>query len=206
MRSRFAVALFVLAACSKESRTDDIQMIARRIVTNPQWQRDMRKCPADLVPAHQDLTFLQARDCQSAQKWERCLEECENASGGACYWLAYSLQEGGAPNAGEVLYQQACRLGVVSGCTNRAAGRVRAAKNQFDDCAVATFAKACELEDPWACTMYATHLIQAGGESNYTLALRALEKSCKYGADDPACSGATQLKAMIEAARASSAR
>ncbi|HUR79453.1 MAG TPA: sel1 repeat family protein [Thermoanaerobaculia bacterium] len=193
-------AIAAFAACAGESRRHDVHNVARRVLENPQWRKAMDRCPADLMPAHQDLAFLQARDCESADKWERCLERCENAGGGACYWLAYSLQESGAPDAGEVLYQQACRFGVVSGCTNRAAGRVRAAKNRFDGCSVSTFAKACELDDPWACTMYATHLTEAGGESNYTLALRALEKSCKYGADDPACSGATRLRARIETA------
>ena len=101
----------------------------------------------------------------------------------------------------EALFQRACSLGVASGCTNRAAGMLRAAgtsDHRLDQCAAATFAKACELEDPWACTMYASHLVRgAGVNKDAKLALRVLEKSCKYGKDDPACENAMQIREEI---------
>ncbi len=157
MQARFGVALLVIgviAACDAESPVTGVQTIASRILKNPEWRRTMTRCPAELMTRRQDLTYLQARDCERANAWARCLDACEDGSGSSCYWLAYSMQNHGAPDAGEVLDQQACRLGVVSSCTNRAAGRVRAVN----------------------------------------------EKSCRYGADDPACASATKLRARIQAA------
>jgi len=66
--------------------------------------------------------------------------------------------------------------------------------SQVQACAAATFAKACSFDDPWGCTMYAFHLGRGiGVAQDRELALKTLEKSCKYGAEDPACSTGLQL-------------
>src|SRR5262249_32146117 len=91
----------------------------------------------------------------------------------------------------EALFLKACTLGVVSGCTNRAANMHRPIG---DACAVRTFQSACDRNDPWACTMIGFHLIRGIGiAKDRERARQALAKSCRYGEDDPACEYAKRL-------------
>ena len=71
--------------------------------------------------------------------------------------------------------------------------------SQVQTCAAATFAKACSFDDPWGCTMYAFQLSRGiGVAQDRKLALRMLEKSCRYGSEDSACSAGLQLKGEIQ--------
>jgi hypothetical protein len=66
-------------------------------------------------------------------------------------------------------------------------------------CAATTFAKTCSFDDPWGCSMYALQLSRGiGVAQNRELALRVLEKACKYGTEDPACSSGVQLRREIQ--------
>ena len=65
-------------------------------------------------------------------------------------------------------------------------------------CAAETFSKACALDDPWACTMYALHLSRGmGTKQDKNLALQMLAKSCKYGPEDEACTRGMALKKRL---------
>jgi hypothetical protein len=89
----------------------------------------------------------------------------------------------------EALFLRACTLGIVSGCTNRAAGMDRP-----DACAIRTFQVGCDRDDPWACTMIGFHLIRGIGiAQDRERARQALAKSCRFGEDDPACEYAKRL-------------
>jgi TPR repeat protein len=200
MRWRPLVLVILFTACEpREPAVEGVDEVVRRVTAMAEWQKDASRCPAELIPAEQDLSYLTVNHCKSALG--KCLQACEEGHAGSCYWLAYTLQSMKASDAAsEALYQRSCKLGIVSGCTNRAAGMLHLKEPvpRVDQCAASTFSKACDLDDPWACTMFAHQLMQGiGVEKNDALALRVLEKSCKYGSDDPACIEAKQLEAEL---------
>jgi TPR repeat protein len=135
-------------------------------------------------------------------RFSSCLSRCSEGEAGACYWLGYELQQGHAESSvSELLYQRSCRLGIASGCTNRAAGQLADHPNdaKAQACAAQTFAKTCSLDDPWGCTMYGFHLSRGiGVAQDRQLALKVLNKSCRYGTDDPACSSGMRLKDELQ--------
>jgi hypothetical protein len=188
-----ALTVLLLASCAEERPPEDeVGRVTRRITGSEDWTRDLDRCPAELMPARQQLDYLKARDCAPGA-FETCFERCRDGEAGPCYWLAVALQETDASrDAIEALFLRACKLGIVSGCTNRAAGMtLGGASPEADACATATFARACASDDPWACTMVASRL------SDRDEALRALEKACRNGPDDPACKAALGVKAKI---------
>jgi TPR repeat protein len=198
---RAIVLVSLAAACRRfEEPPVPVATIAQRVAASA-WQRDTAKCPTDVMTGRdQDLTYLGRSACRGAEM-SRCLKRCDDGDGGWCYWLAIGLQESRADPAAEALFMRACGLGIVSGCTNRAAGMLMKEDpdSRTQQCAARTFDKACDLDDPWACTMYATQLLQGTGvPKNEVLALSVLKKSCKYGPDDPACINARKLRAKIE--------
>ena len=202
---RFCLFGIALLSSLAASATSDNQALFDRLYADIQarqdWQAQARQCPGDNMPARTATRSMQANRCASPGQLEACLQRCEAGDGNDCYWLATTLQQAKGPADGyEPLYQRACSLGLVSGCTNRAAGMLTAdADSQaVRHCAVQTFNKACELDDPWACTMYGFHLSRGIGVTpDVNLALKVLEKSCKHGPADPACSGARQLQEEI---------
>lgn len=181
-----------------------IEELSAKVQARQDWQAQARQCPSELITSGNASLKLQANRCTIAEQWGACLQRCEAGDGNDCYWLATSLQQANGPAAGyEPLYQRACSLGLVSGCTNHAAGMLAADTDSqvARHCAVQTFNKACELDDPWACTMYGFHLSRGIGVApDVDLALKVLDKSCTFGAADPACSGARQLQEEIRAA------
>jgi len=180
-----------------------MKRIDAQVAAQPDWLADARACPVSLLPERQSYIEVSSGDCKTGLA--QCLAECKFGDARSCYWLAYGVQQGGGQEqTSEALFQRACRLGVVSGCTNRAAGMLTATPGApaIQHCAARTFEKGCALDDPWACTMYALHLSRGMGvKADPALALRVLEKSCKYGADDPACRNAAALRKQIELAR-----
>lgn len=105
-------------------------------------------------------------------------------------------------NYSEALFLRACKLGIVSGCTNRAAAMInlKADDEKAVKCAVDTFEKTCEQDDPWGCTMFAYALVagQGGRPKDLDKALQVLSKSCKYGIGDDACQAANKLAEEIK--------
>jgi hypothetical protein len=178
--------------------------IAKNVLSRNDWLSEAGRCPSAVMPERQTLDFLDSNDCMRGQ-FASCLEKCSAGVGGACYWLGQGLHETGADQAAEVLYQRSCRLGIVSGCTNRAAGMMseKPEAPSVNACAAETFSKACAFDDPWACTMYAWHLSRGiGVQEDKALALKVLGKSCKYGSDDQACSYGTRLrKELLDASK-----
>jgi hypothetical protein len=174
--------------------------VAAEVLARSDWMAAANQCPSTLMRTQEATDHLDGNNCKAGQL-KACLSKCSAGQPGACYWLAVALQQAAEEKqAGEVLYQQACALGVMSGCTNRAAG---VSKDMQEDapaqaCAVETFSKACAFDDPWACTMYASHLSRGVGTvRNEGLALKVLGKSCKYGLEDPACAYGMRLKKRI---------
>ena len=127
---------------------------------------------------------------------------CKSGQGEHCYWLATTLQGSESTNqAAEILFQRACKLGVASGCTNRAAGMMPEppAKVTPQSCPARTFERTCAANDPWGCSMYGFILgHDKGSARNKQRAMEALSKSCLYGEDDPACKAAKAMRKELQ--------
>lgn len=195
-----AVGLFSGLAMAQGTHTEASD-VARAVLAQTEWVREATLCPAGLMAAKEARDHLARNECQPG-RLASCLGKCTQGSPGACYWLAYALQQKVAtPDASETLYQRSCKLGVMSGCTNRAAGMFQAAPDdeRVKACAARTFEAACAFDDPWACTMNAFHLSRGIGTRQDTArALKSLEKSCKYGPADEACTYGERIRREIQ--------
>jgi hypothetical protein len=198
----FIVILAGQAAAETQPPSAEAQAIAQTVIDNAAWTAAARDCPTTVMRTNTTTRPFVANDCETGALGT-CLDACKAGTSGACYWLAYELQQQKvAEDAPTTLYHQACRLGVVSGCTNQAAGLLHAAKDDEPTraCAAATFDLACTRNDPWACTMSAMHLSRGiGVPRDIPRALKALEKSCKFGPKDPACTAAIRMRHELQA-------
>ena len=162
----------------------------------PNWLPGTEQCPADLMPGHQSapLDFSIER---CSQAFDRCLNGCRSGSANDCYSAALVTQKVKDGALTQALFQRSCALGVVSGCTNRAAHSDM--KEDGNACAIRTYELACDQDDPWACSMIGLHLIRGTGVArDPARARRLLSKSCRYGPDDQACQVGRALLKEIE--------
>ncbi|MBL8111949.1 MAG: sel1 repeat family protein [Acidobacteria bacterium] len=176
-----------------------MKRVALRVSRQAEWLAVSKLCPTEVIPKRRSPDAFGDNECRPT--FDGCLTKCEGGDGNSCYWLAYEAQqEGLGTETYSPLYQRACSLGVISGCTNRAA-EIRSSKPndpEAQKCTAQTFRLACDLDDPWACTMFALQLGRGEGVArDDALALRVLQKSCVYGNDDPACQRANELKAQL---------
>jgi TPR repeat protein len=171
----------------------------RRLAQRPTWLFPFFECPADVFPGTEAPEVDEDRGCST--DLQACLDRCEAKDPYACYYGAQHVQAMKVtPDYSEALYLRACRLGVASGCTNRAAGLLNFAPDGSEPwpCANRTFAAMCEFKDPWACTMWGSSLLYGKGvEPDIPRARDALSQGCRFGQDDPACTAA--LKMLSEA-------
>ncbi|MCU9948490.1 tetratricopeptide repeat protein [Pseudomonas sp. PDM13] len=198
-----AVSLSLLQNAVAEEDAQIVERIDAQVRANAQWTQEAEQCPADLMPARRALE-INVHDCNTADQLDGCLTLCTAGDAYSCLRTAVTLQQlGGDPASFEPLYQRACKLGATSGCTNHAAGLYRAdmQNERVQACAARSFTRACDQDDPWACTMYGMYLARGiGVKKDLPKALEVLKKSCKHGEEDPACSNALQLGASIRKA------
>ena len=188
-----------------ESTTPVFETVYKSLSEKPKWLFTDDVCPLEVFPKVVDEKFYSFESC--AENADICLDKCRDNDGAACYSLAVSLQrkKGLEQNISEFLFLRACRLGYISGCTNRAA---RILNDQPKDekslkCAVDTFEKSCEKGDPWGCTMFGNMLyLGITRPKDNEKALQVLSKSCKYGEDDAACVRAKELIEEISRSKA----
>jgi TPR repeat protein len=65
-------------------------------------------------------------------------------------------------------------------------------------CAIQTYQRACDYNDPWACTMLGFHLLRGIGiPKDHERARQVLSKSCRFGESDKACAYARGLMGEI---------
>jgi TPR repeat protein len=180
-----------------EPTTPEFESVYKSLLEKPKWLFTEDICPLEIFPKAVDENFYPFEAC--AKYADVCLDKCKSNDGAACYSLAVSIQgiKGPMQDSPEFLFLRACRLGVMSGCTNRAAGIFarREADEKSVTCAVNTFEKTCEKNDPWGCTMFGFMLYQGKGRAKDSeKALQVLSKSCKkYGDEDEACQRAKDL-------------
>ena len=169
-----------------------------KIATNKQLKSLSVVCPVKLVQ-DEDIAFNNLTDlCESNPEF--CYRKCLKDSSDHCFGLAnlFNITDEDSESYSRPLYSKSCELGLASSCTNAAAGIKRVEGIDGAQCYSMTFKKTCELSDPWGCTMYAVSLIYGEGvEKDLDAALSAMRGSCRFGEDDPACSGAIQLASEI---------
>ncbi|MGR8935171.1 MAG: DUF2628 domain-containing protein [Gammaproteobacteria bacterium] len=119
-------------------------------------------CPADVMPNWRNPAKNPSYSADFCLDNENvCFNDCLNGDAKSCYNLAIHIQRSEDPNTNadavfEALFLEACKLGSMSGCTNRAAGmEYRSDTPAVRQCALKTYEKTCAFNDPWGCTMYA---------------------------------------------------
>lgn len=204
-----ALALAADPIAAAQPSATEAQTIAQTVVANANWVTAAQRCPTVAMQQATATTHEVGENACKPGRLGSCLDACSSGAAGACYWLAHELlRQKVTVDAPGLLYHQACRLGVTSGCTNQAAGKMKAAKDDAatQSCAAATFDLACTRDDPWACTMSAMHLSRGiGVPRDIERALKALDKSCTFGPKDPACTTAIRMRRDIEAQSGASA-
>lgn len=180
------------------------EKVYKSLVEKPKWLSTDDVCPFDLIPSFEtDVKYLSEGCSENA---EICLNKCKNNDGNACYSLALLIQikKGLMQNESEFLFSRSCKLGVISGCTNRAAAiiNLKADDEKWVKCAVNTFEKTCEKDDPWGCTMFGFAIYEGKSrQKDSEKALKVLAKSCKNGEEDEACKSAKRLIEEIKSAQ-----
>ena len=184
------VLLVVLA--SSGAGADGVEAELR---SEPGWLFPASICPADLsLPPEAPVRYL-GDHCKP--RLGECLEACKRSDANACYALALALQDGVEQSAAVgALFLRACKLGVTSGCTNRAAGLPPTDLA----CANRTYEKSCDRKDAWGCAMLGLSLVKGSGmRADPARARSVLEKACASTVeDDPACRAARSLLQQLE--------
>ena len=92
-------------------------------------------------------------------------------------------------------------MGVASGCTNRAAGKLNSEKKSLENerCIFETFEKSCALGDPWGCAMHGFLLWEGEFvEKDASKAIASLKKACELdGPDSAACLRSKDVQKLI---------
>jgi TPR repeat protein len=181
---------------------ETLRQVSEIMDTYPDLNSTQFTCPSAIVPAKAvDSQFRQGKCSDDPLK---CLEECRaDNNGPSCYALANLMDNttGVSDTYSAWLYYKACGTGIVSGCTNHAAGMLELNPDdeQVKKCSTETFEKTCALEDPWGCTAYSFALTEGiGHEVDLDAALAVADKACKNGEIDPAC---RQAKSLVELIR-----
>lgn len=179
------------------------EKVVKGVTEKKDWIAEAEKCPATVAPASPPARSA-ANHCKKDNL--ECLSKCEAGEGYACYWLAHEIQTAkiDAEAVAQALYQRACKLGVPSGCTNRAAGLIlqSPADTAVQQCVATTFEKTCALRDSWGCVMYGQHLARGVGvKQDPASALRVLDGACGKGKAGAACSRAEILRKEIREAQ-----
>lgn len=219
-RRFFALAAFGLAALSPlaaaaqqnapppppppQGPSPQDQAALDRLRARPAWLFPATDCPADVMPGYDRDSGYVAGRCEG--DLAGCAARCEAEDGGDCYALALVLESRETETQSdepvfEALYLRACRLGLATGCTNRAAGLVYRdpVTAESDACAARTFAETCSRDDAWGCTMYGFHLMSGRGVAkDLDQATRMFEKACGYDETFVACTKAKRLLKQIE--------
>ena len=205
-----AVAVFTIVGCGTtrvapnarpaDQHAGSTEVVLERLSRRPDWLFPFAQCPADAFPGVE--TPLSYRRGECADSIGPCLDRCQSDDGTACYVAALRLQILNAPtDYSEALFLKACRLGIASGCTNRAAGILASESDQTVPwlCVNRTFEAMCQKDDPWACTMWGSSLLHGRGmPPDVARARQVLPRGCRLSEQDPACVAARQL--MAEAA------
>lgn len=177
------------------------QNVIENLKQKPEWLFTGDACPVEVMPEFEEKIKLKAIGC--ADDPDSCLEKCEANDANSCYALGLLLDEQRGKDGEDIvaLHLRACKLGIVSGCTNYAVGR----SNLFPEneniakCAAETFEKTCARNDSWGCSMYGLILGNGVGvEKDLDKAVETLKKSCAIsGGNSEACQSSRKTEELI---------
>ena len=182
-----------------EAQTQKVIEVLKR---KPEWLFTGDVCPVDVMPDFERKIEYKALGCTDNP--DKCLEKCQSDDANGCYALALLIdgQRGKEADDTQALYLRACKLGIVSGCTNYAAGKSNLTPNDEKTlkCAADTFEKTCFRDDSWGCSMYGLALGNGlGREQNTEEASKALQKACTIaGENSQACQSARKTEELIK--------
>ena len=188
--------IFLLTAFPLLSAHAEVENLLSAIDGHGEFGLVENSCPvalySDPEKKYENYISICATDSTS------CLSKCLKGSSNHCFGLASNLQnEDIDKKYAEKLFALACKQGLVTACTNRAAGMMRFSPER-KECYAQSFKLTCSKSDAWGCTMYAFVLSRGIGiEKNTNLALAALKTSCKHGIEDEACRYAKELEREI---------
>lgn len=178
------------------------QNIVNTLKQKPTWLFEDMVCPIEIMPTNAGGPKYMADGCKHEPG--QCLKRCQANDASGCYALALLMQEYVELNdpVPQALFYRSCKLGITSGCTNRAASisEVNPKDAAQQKCATDTFEKTCDRNDPWGCSMFGFALYQGiGRPKNNSEALKVLKKACAISADKSgsACKNANDLVEMI---------
>lgn len=200
--SQFNSSAFFKVDDKKRVAEAQTQKVIENLQKKPGWLFTGDACPADVMPEIEKKIEYKALGCVGNP--DQCLEKCRTNDANACYALSLLLDEqrGKEETDTQALYLRACKLGIVSGCTNNAAGKLNIAPKdeKIAKCAADTFEKTCARDDFWGCTMYGeAWAIGLGRSENVEEAQKYFQKACvKFGEDSPACQAARKNQALIK--------
>jgi hypothetical protein len=194
-------SVFSQADSSKIEMLEVIDLISQK----PFWLQTFDSCPSEVVQDKETKVDYLEDGCEKSPKG--CFEKCKNGDGNSCYALALLIQvkTDYRNESANPLFFRACKLGIMSGCTNRAAFDVDLA---FTDpkkatCIADTFEKSCRFNDSWGCTMFGFLLMKGvGREKNLEESVKYFDKACvKFGLKHVACVRAMELKKLIQSSK-----
>jgi TPR repeat protein len=166
----------------------------------PPWLFPADACPADVMPAAETRLYYYPETCKA--DLAACAVDCQTNDANACFALALAVQALKRDDpVSEALFLRACRLGLPTACTNRAAGMAHLAPESAaaNACAARTFAATCKRNDPWGCTMYGFHLMRGVGvKKDLGMAAHMFRRACRIDAAFEACLKGKPLLKQIE--------
>ncbi|KZN43295.1 hypothetical protein N474_14665 [Pseudoalteromonas luteoviolacea CPMOR-2] len=196
MKYIFLLMFLSINAFAGEQSLDDV---VKKIDSDKSYRTLVSQCPVEFFPKS-NVAYKNFIEYCSVNA-SLCLELCNKGDANYCSSLAnYTQNNLESEYYSEALFSKACKLGLVSACTNRASGLIKYNGDASLDCAVKTFELACSQKDEWGCTMFGAYLAQGQGvERDFNRALEVLKVSCKNGIEDPACQYAQSISNQIKA-------
>ena len=160
------------------------------------------ECPADLGADSTGIPSVEQSTCESDP--DQCLAKCNGGSGPHCFALARVIQDNDSieNDVADVLFRNACRFGIASGCTNAAAPLSASDNSEAIKCSARAFEITCANGDPWGCSMDGMMRMEGSGRDvDLEGAKRSFERTCELAKamnyDEP-CEKANALRAIAE--------
>lgn len=210
MKISLIVLIAIFSACAiPGQRTDnpenvksETNRVIKELESKPKWLFDTEECPAaamrDEGKKPQDMNDSCRADPMA------CLEKCKSENGDFCYALGHLIQKQTkiGNEASEALFLRSCKLGITSGCTNRAATKLESEPNDpsVQKCIADIFEKTCAQNDPWGCAMLGLTLAEGiGRDKDINQALAVLRKACDISIEKngEACVKANALREAV---------
>lgn len=188
----------VYSQAAQKDGEPEAALVASQVFANTAWMEEAALCPAAFMRAKKVVSLETNATCVGGRLNE-CMGKCSAGSANACYWLAHALQEREQQDtAVEALFQRACKMGIASACTNRAASEFPGMpEQQAASCQARTFKATCRQDDAWGCAMYARSLEGGLGVPRHIgLSLDMIMKTCRLDSGE-ACQSSLKLRKFI---------